>query len=414
MPGHTYRFYSVARDNVGNEELPPTVADAFTTVPTNAPVLAAITNFNTLPGWTVVATNHVLQGAPSGTWLFTLDAGAPAGASINPTSGVFRWTPDCSQASRTNTITVRVTDTGWTNMTDSVSFIVAVGECVQPGLGQQILLAGDNGRVPIWLISSVPLTNLDMTLVTPPGRLVLWGLQAIVPEICATSITPLTNLQHQLSLLTCPAQWLIGTPQVAWLNFTAASNQSSAFAGLSFTNLAGYVPDGTAVANFAPQEGRVVVVGEEPLLEMVRNTNRQPLLILYGKPASGYSVEWRTNLFTGNWQPVLTNLTMGTNLFLEFTPPPGSGPFNFYRGVRVGVPGEPRLEARLLPGGQAGLVVRGTVGASYTIESTATLGAGKFWQPLLEHLVLTNSVQEVPLSPGGAPAMFYRAIGQGR
>ena len=37
-------------------------------------------------------------------------------------------------------------------------------------------------------------------------------------------------------------------------------------------------PDGTEVRNFAPQAGRVVVVGAEPLLEAVLSTNRQAQL----------------------------------------------------------------------------------------------------------------------------------------
>jgi hypothetical protein len=99
------------------------------------------------------------------------------------------------QASTSNVITVRVTDDGRTNMTDTASFTVVVGDCVQPSLGQQILLAGQSGRVPINLISSVPLTNLGMTLVSPPGHFVSFALEPIVPDFiprCAS--LPCSNL----------------------------------------------------------------------------------------------------------------------------------------------------------------------------------------------------------------------------
>jgi hypothetical protein len=82
----------------------------------------------------------------------------------------------------------------------------------------------------------------------------------------------------------------------------------------------------------------VVVLGEEPWLEMARDSNGQPQLLLYGKPATDYSVEWRPDLLGAEWQPVVTNLTIGTGLFLPFAPPPGSGPNNFYRAVRVVAP----------------------------------------------------------------------------
>jgi hypothetical protein len=43
---------------------------------------------------------------------FSLDAGAPLGATIGALSGVFTWTPDAAQAPGTYPITVRVTDNG--------------------------------------------------------------------------------------------------------------------------------------------------------------------------------------------------------------------------------------------------------------------------------------------------------------
>lgn len=120
---------------------------------------------------------------------------------------------------------------------------------------------------------------------------------------------------------------------MAWLNFTAATNQSSAVVRLQFTDLRGFEPDGTPVANFAPQAVRVVVVGEEPLLECVRGTNAPPQLILYGKPAMTCAIEWRADLAVGSWVNVLTGLTMPTNLWLSISPPPSASAMNFYRAV---------------------------------------------------------------------------------
>src|SRR5207249_3196678 len=59
---------------------------------------------------------------PPQTLTFSLDPGAPSGASINPSSGVFTWTPPVAQAATTNTVTVRVTDNGTPNLSASSSF----------------------------------------------------------------------------------------------------------------------------------------------------------------------------------------------------------------------------------------------------------------------------------------------------
>jgi RHS repeat-associated protein len=333
-PGNTYFFYSIARDLVGNAQPVPALPQTVTTVPTNAPVLASITNLTTRPGDTLVVTNQVLQGKPVGAWLFTVDPSAPSGASVNPTNGVFRWTPSCGQASTTNLITVWVTDSGWTNLTDVVSFTVTVSDCVVPSLGQLVLRAGDSGRLPVNLISSVPLTNLAMTVNADPSRLTNLWVEPVVAEICQQSITFLTNDFYWLSLATCSNQFLIGTQQVAWLHFTTISNQSSAFVRLQLDNIVGYQPDGTAVQNFAPQSGRLVIIGEEPLLEAMLNTNRHPAMILYGKPASGYAIQTRTNFVAGPWATAVTNLTVGTELLLQLPTPASASAVNFYRALR--------------------------------------------------------------------------------
>jgi len=57
---------------------------------------------------------------------FSLDAGAPIGASLNPNSGLFEWT--ANTASGTNTVTIRVTDDGSPTLSDSRTFSIIVVE----------------------------------------------------------------------------------------------------------------------------------------------------------------------------------------------------------------------------------------------------------------------------------------------
>src|SRR5206468_497220 len=74
-------------------------------------------------------------------------------------------------------------------------------------------------------------------------------------------------------------------------NVPAATGQSSAFVSLRLDNGVGFQPDGSEVRNFAPQSGRTVVVGAEPLLEAMLSSNREPALILYGEPGPTYVIE---------------------------------------------------------------------------------------------------------------------------
>src|SRR5206468_3623238 len=61
---------------------------------------------------------------------FSLEAGAPAGASINSTNGTFFWTPDESQTGP-HTIGVRVDDHGTPNLADTKTFTVTVAPPVR-------------------------------------------------------------------------------------------------------------------------------------------------------------------------------------------------------------------------------------------------------------------------------------------
>ena len=78
-----------------------------------APVLAAIGNKSVNEGslltFTATATDADL---PANGLTYSLDAGAPTGATINATTGVFTWTPTESQGGASYNVTVRVTDNG--------------------------------------------------------------------------------------------------------------------------------------------------------------------------------------------------------------------------------------------------------------------------------------------------------------
>ncbi|MCA9120825.1 MAG: alpha/beta fold hydrolase [Planctomycetales bacterium] len=94
-----------------------------------APVLGAIgnksINESSLLTFTASATDADL---PANTLTFSLDAGAPSGASIHPQTGVFTWTPTEAQGPGTYNITVRVTDNGTPNLDDFETIEVTVGE----------------------------------------------------------------------------------------------------------------------------------------------------------------------------------------------------------------------------------------------------------------------------------------------
>ena len=91
------------------------------------PILDPIANqqvtFGSALTFTAVASDPDL---PANTLAFSLDAGAPTGATINPTSGLFSWTPQSGQAPSTNSVTVRVTDNGAPTLSATRAFQIVV------------------------------------------------------------------------------------------------------------------------------------------------------------------------------------------------------------------------------------------------------------------------------------------------
>lgn len=94
------------------------------------PVLDPIANASIEFGETVSFTASAVDpDQPANNITYSLDAGAPAGAMINSSTGQFTWTPAQSDSDGTFPITVIATDDGVPMMSDTESFTVTVGSC---------------------------------------------------------------------------------------------------------------------------------------------------------------------------------------------------------------------------------------------------------------------------------------------
>ena len=94
-------------------------------LPNTPPILAVINDVEMLVGQTLVFTASATDtNVPAQTLAYSLAAGAPAAATINPATGQFQWTP--ASAPGTNTISVVVTDNGTPNLSAAQTFHVIV------------------------------------------------------------------------------------------------------------------------------------------------------------------------------------------------------------------------------------------------------------------------------------------------
>jgi subtilase family serine protease len=132
QPGHTYAFYSIATDTAGNVEAPPIAPDAVTTVAlSNTPPtisfaspMVIINEGDTLS----IAPTVSDPDLPPETFTFKLGPGAPAGLTINPSSGLITWPTTELDGPSTNTILVIVTDNGFPPLSATSIVTVVVNE----------------------------------------------------------------------------------------------------------------------------------------------------------------------------------------------------------------------------------------------------------------------------------------------
>ena len=129
-PGHTYAFYSVATDGGGNREVPHVVADAQTTtsLSNTAPSI-------TLPPLVTLNEGDTLDLTPTAgdidagqTLTFALLPGAPAGVSIDASTGRLSWTTGEGNGPSTNQFRISVTDNGLPALSATADLTVVVNE----------------------------------------------------------------------------------------------------------------------------------------------------------------------------------------------------------------------------------------------------------------------------------------------
>jgi hypothetical protein len=103
------------------------------TIPNSPPVLATVVD-RAIDELTQLsfAVKAIDPDVPGQTLTFSLDQGAPSGASIEPRTGMFTWTPTEAQGPGKYPITVRVADNGTPNLSTNQTFTVTVNEVNLP------------------------------------------------------------------------------------------------------------------------------------------------------------------------------------------------------------------------------------------------------------------------------------------
>ena len=359
-----------------------------------APTLAALVPQVIAEGQLLTVTNLAYDAdLPAQCLTFILGSGAPAGVSIDAATGVLRWRPSAVQGGTTNQIRVIVQDDQVPPLSATQTLVVIVRDTAADfilSIGTTNVLAGETGSVPLLLTSGLDLTNLSFVIEADATRLGNFLLAPLAPGINSATLAPAGTNRSRLNFESSVALPLQGNLTLGRLDFTSLSNRHSAIVPLTVTNLTGIRASGESVTNVEAYGGRVIVVGEEPVL--VARGLMQRSVVLYAQPGLCVTLQSTTNLLQPVWQTVNNYSVTGRSL--EVPLPSVTNSPVFYRALVCNA-AAPILLLRVEANRSGTLVLTGKPGLLYRVEHTTQLTAPLNWTTLT-NLTLESSRLELP------------------
>jgi len=385
------------RDAAGNVAS-GAVSESWQNVASLSPIISQLGNVSLPPAKKLKLT---LSASDPSSYPLTLALGSgPEG--LNLENSTITWTPTCAQGTSSNLITVWAVEAVSPYLSNSMSFAVLVGDCADVQVGSSVVLAGSPGAVPLNVLATGNVTNLSFILDFPTNRLINWAIEPSNNSVGALAVQRLNTTQSVFTLGARNGQSLLGSAVVGSLSFNATAG-SSAFVPLVFGALSATEINNVNVATTFNTNGRVVVVGPQPLLE-AQMSNQLRTLILYGIPGDSYQIQSSRNLdSSANW----TNLIRVPMTNLVFDLPNPSLPTNdiFYRAYSFQA--APPILDSAVSGQSPALLAFGVKGTNYEIQFATNLSLSSQWNPLLGYS-LTNSFQFFTNIESSRPATFYR------
>jgi transcriptional regulator with XRE-family HTH domain len=211
QPNTTYHYQAVAVNSAGTSFGGDV---SFTTPLVTPPVITQVAYVSMAVGQNLVITNRANTQVT-----FSLDPVDPAGAAIT-TNGIFRWTPACNQGSSTNIITIWATDVQYPTVSNYMTFLVTVGDCVELSVGSAAPMPLPAERALRKLGRDLALARRKRGIATSDmaarlfvSRDTLWRLERGDPTVAlGTLVTAafILNLHDRLANLAAPASDELG------------------------------------------------------------------------------------------------------------------------------------------------------------------------------------------------------------
>ncbi len=283
---------------------------------------------------TLVVTNQVNNS--DSPVIYTLADGAPSGATINPDSGVFSWSPARNQARSTNEITIIASGSDSPSVRATNQFIVVVQDYVEVGLGRMSVQTGSSNFVSVQLDTSASLTHLQIDITTTDPRLAALGLAVQAASVATATLSTVGENKWRLDFTAAPGQTLPYATQLAHLWFKADSDQAELLP-LRILGTTNTTAEGTVVAHTLTIDGAATILTAAPMLKALPMVENHPQLLMHGNPEESYEILYSPVLPATSWQSVWQG-SMPADCVISITSLTNTGPSMFFRSRTTGTP----------------------------------------------------------------------------
>ncbi len=371
--------------------------------PTLAPLMDATIDEGRILQFTAEARD---PDRPANGLVFRLDPGAPVGAAIEPATGLFTWQPGPAQGPSTNRMTVTVTDDGAPPLSDSRSFTVVVNDTLSDftvSLGRTNLLASETGSVPVRIDTRADVRQLTFDLRIDGDRLQNLQLAPRPDAVAGSSFLSVGPGRWRCQLDAAEGRPFSGLVTLGDLAFASASDAPSTAVTLGVGDLEAVRSSGQVIRHGWGQDGRVLVIGEQPILEVSPEPDLP--LALYGRPGRTYEIRSTTDLAGGApWRPTGRVLLDGRFMLIDRPLPEEANAF--HRAVELPATSLV-LEIQRTTEGPLALRLFAPAGAEVILESSARWTPEAVWSEE-GRFVLESGFRQFPVDTGAA-SRFYRA-----
>jgi hypothetical protein len=191
-----------------------------------------------------------------------------------------------------------------------------------------VVLTGETNSVPLTLVAGVDVAGMQFSLAIDTLRLTNVALTNLGPTVSSATLVPGASNRVDLLFSASSGQTFPAGGALAQLQFQALAGAMSGFVWLKPSSVTGTRSGGGTLTNGIGGAGRVVVVGNLPVLEVVRGAN--PSVMQYAWPGFLYQLESSTNLLNG-WNTAVTidQSNRAVNVGLSNLPPA-----QFFRSYR--------------------------------------------------------------------------------